>query len=251
MPRRSPSSASPPWWHGPARWWATGPVYLSFDIDSLDPAFAPGTGTPEIGGLTTREAQAILRGLKGLDIVGGDLVEVAPQYDATANTAHAGAQMLFEILSLMVFSPSIGPLGEGKMNASLFARLVAGFPTDRRQVFLETETGEAVSFAALLAGSGRIATLLRTAGVEPGDRVVAQVEKSAEAVFLYLACLQVGAIYVPLNTAYTATELAYFLNDAEPRVVVCDPANLSAIDCAGDGGRRAHVHARRRRAAAA
>lgn len=85
-----------------------GPTYLSFDIDSLDPAFAPGTGTPEIGGLTTREAQRILRGLKGVNLVGGDLVEVAPQYDATTNTAHAGAQMLFEILSLMVFSPSIG-----------------------------------------------------------------------------------------------------------------------------------------------
>ena len=85
-----------------------GPTYLSFDIDSLDPAFAPGTGTPEIGGLTTREAQALLRGLKGVNLVGGDVVEVAPQYDATTNTAHAGAQMLFEILSLMVFSPSIG-----------------------------------------------------------------------------------------------------------------------------------------------
>lgn len=83
-----------------------GPVYLSFDIDALDPAFAPGTGTPEIGGLTTREAQAILRGLKGVDIVGADLVEVAPQYDATTNTAHAAAQMLFEILSLMVFGPA-------------------------------------------------------------------------------------------------------------------------------------------------
>jgi agmatinase len=84
-----------------------GPTYLSFDIDSLDPAFAPGTGTPEIGGLTTREAQAILRGLKGLNLVGGDVVEVAPQYDATTNTAQAGAQMLFEIASLMVFSPSV------------------------------------------------------------------------------------------------------------------------------------------------
>jgi agmatinase len=84
-----------------------GPTYLTFDIDSLDPAFAPGTGTPEIGGLTTREALCILRGLKGTDFVGGDLVEVAPQYDATSNTAHAGAQMLFEILSLMAFSPSI------------------------------------------------------------------------------------------------------------------------------------------------
>jgi agmatinase len=84
----------------------TGPVYLSFDIDALDPAFAPGTGTPEIGGLTTREAQAILRGLKGIDLGGGDLVEVAPAYDATTNTAHAAAQMRFEILSLMVYSPS-------------------------------------------------------------------------------------------------------------------------------------------------
>jgi guanidinopropionase len=84
-----------------------GRVYLSFDVDSLDPAFAPGTGTPEIGGLTTREVQALLRGLKGLDIIGADVVEVAPQYDATTNTAHAAAQMLFEILSLFVFSPSI------------------------------------------------------------------------------------------------------------------------------------------------
>ncbi|MFD2238425.1 agmatinase [Aureimonas populi] len=84
-----------------------GPTYLSFDIDSLDPAFAPGTGTPEIGGLTTREAQALLRGLKGLNLVGSDVVEVAPQYDATTNTAHAGAQMLFEILSLLPFAPSL------------------------------------------------------------------------------------------------------------------------------------------------
>ncbi len=84
-----------------------GPTYLSFDIDSLDPAFAPGTGTPEIGGLTTREALEILRALKGLNFVGGDVVEVAPQYDATTNTAQAGAQMLFEILSLMVFSPAL------------------------------------------------------------------------------------------------------------------------------------------------
>jgi agmatinase len=85
-----------------------GPTYITFDIDSLDPAFAPGTGTPEIGGLTTREALELLRGMKGLNIVGGDVVEVAPQYDVSTNTAHAGAQMLFEILSLMVFSPSIG-----------------------------------------------------------------------------------------------------------------------------------------------
>ena len=84
-----------------------GPTYISFDIDSLDPSFAPGTGTPEVGGLTTREVLELLRGLKGVNVVGGDVVEVAPQYDATANTAHAGAQVLFEILSLMVFSPTV------------------------------------------------------------------------------------------------------------------------------------------------
>jgi agmatinase len=79
----------------------SGPAYLSFDVDSLDPAFAPGTGTPEVGGLSTREAMALIRGCAGLDIVGGDVVEVAPQYDATTNTAQAAAQMLFELLALV------------------------------------------------------------------------------------------------------------------------------------------------------
>ena len=78
-----------------------GPVYVSFDVDGLDPVYAPGTGTPEVGGLTPREAQAILRGLDGLDIVGGDVVEIAPQYDPSTNTALTGAQMLFEILTVM------------------------------------------------------------------------------------------------------------------------------------------------------
>jgi guanidinopropionase len=81
-----------------------GPAYLSFDIDSLDPAFAPGTGTPEAGGLQTREAMELVRGCAGLDIVGGDVVEVAPTYDATTNTAQAGAQMLFEIFTVAVMA---------------------------------------------------------------------------------------------------------------------------------------------------
>lgn len=81
-----------------------GPTYLSFDIDSLDPAFAPGTGTPEVGGLSSREAMALIRGAAGLDIIGGDVVEVAPQYDATTNTAQAGAQMLFEIVSVVALA---------------------------------------------------------------------------------------------------------------------------------------------------
>ena len=82
----------------------SGPTYLSFDIDSLDPAFAPGTGTPEAGGLSTREAMELVRGCAGVNIVGGDVVEVAPQYDATTNTAQAGAQMLFEILALVAMA---------------------------------------------------------------------------------------------------------------------------------------------------
>jgi agmatinase len=81
-----------------------GPTYVSFDIDSVDPGFAPGTGTPEVGGLQPREVLEILRGLEGLNIVGGDVVEVAPQYDSTTNTAQIAAQVLHTILCLMVNS---------------------------------------------------------------------------------------------------------------------------------------------------
>ena len=85
----------------------TGPVYVSFDVDGLDPAYAPGTGTPEVGGLTPREAQQLLHGLQGLNVIGGDVVEIAPQYDPTSNTAQVGAQMLFEILCLVALSKQV------------------------------------------------------------------------------------------------------------------------------------------------
>jgi agmatinase len=81
-----------------------GPVYVSVDVDGFDPAYAPGTGTPEVGGLTPREGLALLRGLTGLDIIGGDVVEVAPQYDPTSNTAQLAAQLLFEELALVAAS---------------------------------------------------------------------------------------------------------------------------------------------------
>lgn len=74
------------------------PVYISLDIDALDPAYAAGTGTPEIGGLTTIQMLEIIRGSKGLNIVGGDLVEVSPPYDTTGNTALTAANLLFEML---------------------------------------------------------------------------------------------------------------------------------------------------------
>lgn len=78
-----------------------GPTYITFDIDSLDPAYAPGTGTPEIGGLTPIEVQALLRGLRGLDLIGGDVVEVSPPFDQSGNTALVGATMMYEILCIL------------------------------------------------------------------------------------------------------------------------------------------------------
>ncbi|NXE29327.1 SPEB protein, partial [Ardeotis kori] len=77
------------------------PVYISFDIDGIDPAYAPGTGTPEIAGLTPAQALEIIRGCKGLNVVGCDLVEVAPMYDVSGNTALLGANLLFEMLCVL------------------------------------------------------------------------------------------------------------------------------------------------------
>jgi guanidinopropionase len=78
-----------------------GATYISFDIDCLDPVYAPGTGTPEIGGFTTREALAMLRSLSGVKIAGADVVEVAPPFDVGGLTALAGATMMFELLCLV------------------------------------------------------------------------------------------------------------------------------------------------------
>ncbi len=77
------------------------PVYISFDIDGIDPAFAGGTGTPEVGGLTVPQALEIVRGCRGLNVVGGDLVEVAPPYDPSGNTALLGANLLYEMLCIL------------------------------------------------------------------------------------------------------------------------------------------------------
>lgn len=83
----------------------SGPVYLSYDIDSLDPAFAPGTGTLEIGGLTTIQALEIIRGLAGVNLVGCDLVEVSPPYDQSGGTALVAANLLYEMLCVL---PGVG-----------------------------------------------------------------------------------------------------------------------------------------------
>lgn len=85
------------------------PAYLSYDIDSLDPAFAPGTGTVEVGGLTTWQALEIVRGCAGLNLVGGDLVEVSPPYDPSGNTALIGANLLYEMLCALPGVPRNAP----------------------------------------------------------------------------------------------------------------------------------------------
>lgn len=88
-----------------------GPVYLSFDIDALDPSIAPGTGTPEAGGMTMREAQGLVRGLSGLDFIGADVVEVAPPLDPGTNTALCGATIGFELLCLLAEARLAGKRG--------------------------------------------------------------------------------------------------------------------------------------------
>ncbi len=82
------------------------PTYVSFDIDSLDPSIAPGTGTPEVGGFTTREAQRMLRKLAGLNLIGADLVEVSPPFDSSGGTAWVGISLMFELLCLLAASPA-------------------------------------------------------------------------------------------------------------------------------------------------
>lgn len=90
------------------------PTYVSFDVDVLDPAFAPGTGTPEIGGMTTLQAQQLIRGLRGLNLIGADVVEVAPPFDVGGCTALVGATMLFELLCIVAESVAERALSQAK-----------------------------------------------------------------------------------------------------------------------------------------
>ncbi|MES0124763.1 malonyl-CoA synthase [Mesorhizobium sp. C420B] len=114
------------------------------------------------------------------------------------------------------------------MSNHLFDAFRARMPAPER-LLMETEDGRSISYGETLARSAQLAHALSQLGVEAGDRVAVQVEKSPEAIFLYLACLRAGAIFLPLNTAYTLTELDYFFRDAEPRLVVCDPARAGEI----------------------
>jgi len=106
---------------------------------------------------------------------------------------------------------------------NLYGRFQAAFPADRSQSALVTEQGRVVSYDEIEETSARIAGLLAGLGVEAGDRVTVQLDKSPEALFLYFACLRFGAVYMPMNSGYTAAEIDYFLSDAQPALVVCTP----------------------------
>src|SRR3954463_1394867 len=104
-------------------------------------------------------------------------------------------------------------------------------PFDR--MFMRTPDGQDWSHADLLDESRMVATALQNLGVVPGDRVAVRVEKSPAAVLLYIACLRLGAVFVPVNTAYSAAEVEYFLADSRPRVAVVDPADVATLEPLG------------------
>jgi malonyl-CoA/methylmalonyl-CoA synthetase len=112
---------------------------------------------------------------------------------------------------------------------NLFELFRSRFPADRSRPFIEVPGGPVHSYGDLETASARYAHVLIEAGVSPGDRVAMQVDKSPEAIFLYLACLRAGAVLLPLNTAYQTDELDYFLSDAAPAAIVCQPARLDQL----------------------
>ncbi|MCB1685396.1 MAG: AMP-binding protein, partial [Pseudomonadales bacterium] len=115
------------------------------------------------------------------------------------------------------------------MNENFYWLLRQSFLRDPSRIAMEVPGGRQIRYGELDTQAGVYSEKLRTLGVEPGDRVLVQVEKSPEAVFLYLACLRSGAVFVPINTAYTPEEVAYFRRDAEPALFVCRPADEGAF----------------------
>ena len=114
-------------------------------------------------------------------------------------------------------------------NANLFAALRAAFPADLDAIAVETDNGLAYSWRDLDRASAMIANLLDALKLEKGARIAVQVEKSVEAMLLYLATLRAGYVFLPLNTAYQSAEIEYFIGNAEPAVVVCTSRNAAWV----------------------
>ncbi|MGQ7793275.1 malonate--CoA ligase [Faunimonas sp. B44] len=126
------------------------------------------------------------------------------------------------------------------MSDNLFTRLTRNIP-DPEKTFIVTADGAQISYGDMLAATARAANALRAMGVGKGDRVAVQTEKSVEALFAYFGAVRAGAVYLPLNTAYTPAEIDYFLRDAEPAVFVCDPGRLAALAPIAEGAGVARV----------
>ncbi|GAB4239674.1 MAG: malonyl-CoA synthase [Methyloligellaceae bacterium] len=123
------------------------------------------------------------------------------------------------------------------MSDNLFTVMREHFPEDASREFLRVPQGRVVSYADMQAESARFANAITALGVRPGDRVAVQVDKSPEALMLYLGTLRAGAVFLPLNTAYTAAEVSYFLGDAEPALAVCRPEDADTLsDVAREAG---------------
>src|SRR5205085_2694202 len=117
----------------------------------------------------------------------------------------------------------------------LYALFEARFAAAPDKVALRDPDGQPImNFGAILEAAGRMANALVALGIEPGERVTVQTEKSIAGIVLYLATLKCGAVYQPLNTAYTLAELDYFIGDAAPRIVVCDPSRQQDVRALGD-----------------
>ena len=108
-----------------------------------------------------------------------------------------------------------------RQDHNLYRLFERAFASDRASPLLQTSAGDSYSWADVAQESARLANYLCALGAGPGDRVTVQVDKSPQVLCLYLACLRAGLVYHPLNTAYQASELNYFLGDARPRIVVC------------------------------
>ena len=121
------------------------------------------------------------------------------------------------------------------MTTSLFMRIRACFPADLDKTLIETPDGICLTYRDADEWSARYANALVQAGAQKGDRVAVQVQKSPAALFLYLGCIRAGLVYLPLNTAYQTHELSYFIEDASPAVIVCQPSGQADMDAIVQG----------------
>ena len=119
------------------------------------------------------------------------------------------------------------------MTNTLYDALIAPHANNTRP-FMTCDDGSTISYAGFVQRVAQLAHVLRDSGVKPGDCILVQAPKTADTIALYGATLQVGAVYLPLNTAYTQSELRYFAEDATPRLIICDQKDVARIDAAFD-----------------